>query len=107
MRGMVSRPKPQPQVKRAAATPKKPKRIVEPLPTPIVREPEPKRVRVTMLQPWDKVYVGSRWYVVRKTRMIGKKSNRHSMCIVYTMEKGGLHYRVTTKVLRAGYEHEN
>lgn len=107
MRGMMpskSREKPKKQPTRKES---KPKKVVKPLPQPKVREAEPKRVRVTMLQPWDKVYVGSRWYVVRKTRMIGRKSNRRSVCIVYTMEKGGMHFRVTSKVLRAGYEHEN
>lgn len=80
---------------------------VRPLPKSQPRDEQPQRVRVTMLKPWDKVYVGSRWYVVRKTRMIGRKSNRRSICIVYTMEKGGMHFRVTSKVLRAGFDQEN
>lgn len=58
-------------------------------------------IKVTRLSPYDRVKVGERWYVVHHTRMIGRKSDKRSICIVHTVEKGGMYFRSTAKVLMA------
>lgn len=64
------------------------------------------RVKVTTLEPWDFVHVGRRWYTVRKIIMIGKKSSRDSICIVHTLEKGGMYFPSTSRVMRARNDRE-
>ncbi len=66
----------------------------------------PVRVKVTTLQPWDRVFVGRRWYTVRRVVMIGKKSNRNSVCVVHTLEKGGFHFRSVSRVQKSNEEVE-
>lgn len=64
------------------------------------------RVKVTTLEPWDSVHVGRRWYTVRTIVMIGKKSDRDSVCIVHTLEKGGMYFPSHSRVMRARSERE-
>ncbi len=83
-------------------------------PSPVIRKMAPQQkirikkrskyptiAKVTTLQPYEKVLVGQRWYSVRGIRMIGSKRDRGAICIVHTVEKGGMYFPARARVKRA------
>lgn len=105
MRGMKSK-KRQNTASKVEIRKETPTKSKKPRAAPTRQDSGPKRVKVTTLRPWDRVFVGNRWYVVQKVRIIGARRGRHSFCIVKTLEKGGMHFRANSKVLRSPCEEE-